>query len=42
MRCNRCGFKVRGKSHEKGEHHKKGVWGLLDPIKIQKMNERMK
>ncbi len=28
MRCKKCGFRIRGRNHEEGEHHKLG--GKLD------------
>lgn len=25
--CEKCGFKIRGKNHEDGQHHQKGTNG---------------
>jgi len=27
--CEKCGFKIRGKNHEDGDHHKRGEKGKL-------------
>lgn len=31
--CEKCGFKIRGKNHEEGDHHRKGVNGKADTSK---------
>ena len=31
--CDKCGFKIRGKNHEEGEHHRKGTNGKADTTK---------
>jgi hypothetical protein len=28
--CEKCGFKIRGKNHDAGEHHRKGIKGKAD------------
>ena len=28
--CSKCGFKIRGKNHEDGDHHTKGKDGKAD------------
>lgn len=33
MKCPKCGFRVRGKNHDKGRHHKKGKMGKYNPKK---------
>jgi len=32
-RCPKCGFKIRGKQHEKGNHHKHGEERQYTPPK---------
>ena len=27
--CEKCGFKIRGKNHEEGDHHKRGKAGKI-------------
>lgn len=33
QKCGKCGFKVRTKEHEEGQHHKKGTKGKMPIVK---------
>ena len=30
-KCSACGFRIRGKNHEQGGHHKRGFKGTHTP-----------
>ena len=35
-RCKKCGFRIKGKKPEDGEHHTKGSGGKYAPVKRSK------